>query len=93
MLGYDVSFAFIHAITLAQQGSGLEKKSGSDNISLIAVDFSFSTSKCRISEKIFSCCILLSGYVLCTLLLKKESELSLLLINTIQKVDRFVSSE
>ena len=28
MLGYDVSFAFIHAVKLAQQGSVLEKRVG-----------------------------------------------------------------
>lgn len=28
MLGYDASFAYIHAIKLAQQGSGLEKRVG-----------------------------------------------------------------
>jgi len=28
MLGYDVSFAFIHAVKLAQQGSILEKRVG-----------------------------------------------------------------
>jgi len=28
MLGYDVSFAFIHAVKLAQQGSILERRVG-----------------------------------------------------------------
>lgn len=28
MLGYDASFAYIHAIKLAQQGSALEKRVG-----------------------------------------------------------------
>jgi len=28
MLGYDVSFAFIHAVKLAQQGSVLERRVG-----------------------------------------------------------------
>jgi hypothetical protein len=28
MLGYDVSFSYIHAVTLAQQGNILEKRVG-----------------------------------------------------------------
>lgn len=52
MLGYDVSFGFIHTIKLAQQGTGLEKR---------------------------------MGYMASILLLHQDHELSLLLMNTIQK--------
>jgi len=34
MLGYDVSFAFIHAVKLAQQGSVLERRVGMIGLSL-----------------------------------------------------------
>jgi len=37
MLGYDVSFAFIHAVKLAQQGSVLEKRVGMTK--LLTFDF------------------------------------------------------
>lgn len=52
LLGYDVSFGFIHTIKLAQQGTGLEKR---------------------------------MGYIAAILLLHQDHELSLLLMNTIQK--------
>ena len=30
MLGYDVEFAYIHAVKLAQQGNAFEKRSGNE---------------------------------------------------------------
>jgi len=35
MLGYDVSFAFIHAVKLAQQGSVLEKRVGMTGLTIL----------------------------------------------------------
>jgi len=39
MLGYDVSFAFIHAVKLAQQGSILERRVGMTVFSFFQTDY------------------------------------------------------
>ena len=55
MLGYDVSFAYIHAVKLAQQGSLLEKRIGimpSLKNCLFAIT-QLTHSKCHLPKKIY----------------------------------------
>ena len=75
ILGYDVSFAHIYALQLAQKGTILDKKMGK----LLTMYIFFSLSQLTYAD-----CDL-PGYLACTLLLNESSDLTLLLINTIIK--------
>ena len=84
MLGYDVSFACIHAVKLAQQGALQEKKVSEwttlANISSFCLEYRYD----GISWSV--CFLLFVGYLVCSMLLHESHEFVVLLVNTIQKV-------
>lgn len=87
MLGYEASFAYIHAIKLAQQGTVLEKRVGM--LHTLISDRMLDQIHIRSYSTACPCFHVIAGYLAVSLFLNESHELLLLLVNTVLKVCMF----